>query len=225
LSDVEPRVDEMGDGALLVTFGDRIDVGLNRSARMLTEAVQAARANGVPFSRPVPAYASVLIPFDPLAVDPAKARAIVTELASDAVGAADTYPERSTPVIDIEVRYGGADGPDMEAVAELHHLRPDQVVELHAGAEYRVFFLGFAPGFAYLGLLPAELVTPRLPSPRQVVPAGSVGIAGRQTGIYPFAMPGGWRIIGRTDARLWDLSRSEPALLLPGDRIRFVPVT
>ena len=127
-------------------------------------------------------------------------------------------------LVEVPVRYGGADGPDLDEVARLHDLRAEDVVEIHAGAEYDAFFLGFAPGFAYLGPLPASIVTPRLDVPRPRVPAGSVAIAGAQTAVYPTETPGGWRLIGRTDARLWDASRQEPALIRPGDRVRFVPI-
>jgi KipI family sensor histidine kinase inhibitor len=220
----EPRIDELGDGALLVTFGDRIDLELNRRASWLADAVEAARAGGIRLGRPIPAYASVLVPFDPLDVDAAEARAVVTGLAAKSAEADVAGAEAPAAPIEIGVRYGGEAGLDLADVAALHDLRPDDVVELHAGVEYRVFFLGFAPGFAYLGPLPAELATPRLASPRERVPAGSVGIAGQQTAIYPAAMPGGWRLIGRTDTVMWDLARSRPALLGPGDRVRFVPI-
>ena len=135
-------------------------------------------------------------------------------------------PEGRSRLATIAVRYGGADGPDLDEVAALHGLRPSDVVDLHAGATYRVFFLGFAPGFAYLGPLPAELVTPRRATPRERVPAGSVAIAGEQTGVYPFETPGGWQLIGRTEERLWDLDpdRRSPALLQPGDSVRFRPL-
>jgi KipI family sensor histidine kinase inhibitor len=128
-------------------------------------------------------------------------------------------------LVEIEVRYGGADGPDLDDVARLHDLRPEDVVEIHAGAEYLAYFLGFAPGFAYLGPVPASIATPRLDLPRPRVPPGSIAIGGTQTAVYPTETPGGWRLIGRTDSRVWDLAREPPALITPGDRVRFVPVT
>ena len=219
---VEPRVEPLGDGALLVTLGDRIDVELNARAHALADAVARLREEDPRFGRAVPAYASVLIRFDPVAVDPDEGREVVARLLEEA-SARPTQAHGRDP-IKIPVRYGGPDGPDLADVATLHDLRPADVVDLHTAAEYRVFFLGFAPGFAYLGPLPDRIVTPRLATPRERVPAGSVGIADAQTGVYPFALPGGWRIIGRTEAAMWDLARDEPSLLRPGDRVRFVAI-
>jgi KipI family sensor histidine kinase inhibitor len=124
----------------------------------------------------------------------------------------------------VPVRYGGPDGPDLaEVAARTGHSEAD-VVRLHAAVEYRVFCVGFVPGFPYLGLVPEELALPRRATPRLRVPAGSVAIAGRQTGIYPADTPGGWHLIGRTDLPVWDPGREPPALLQPGARVRFVPV-
>lgn len=222
-------IDTLGDAALLVTFGDLIDLGLNRQAHAYAEAVERLRITDPRFGHAVTAYASVLIPFDPLALDATAARAIVAGLEtepdprSSPRGVGRDAAGRAAAVVEIHVRYGGHDGPDLAQVASLHGLRPSDVIELHAARVYDVFFLGFAPGFAYLGTLPEQIVTPRLPRPRERVPAGSVGIAGEQTGIYPFSMPGGWRLIGRTELVMWDAEREPPALLAPGDRVRFVP--
>jgi inhibitor of KinA len=217
-----PGVELLGDGALLVTFGDTIDVELNARAHGLAEAVSRLRERDPRFGRPVPAYASVLIPFDPLAVDLDEGREVISGLLAEE--GAWRGPASSREPVEVPVRYGGEHGPDLADVAALNDMNPSEVVALHAGSEYRVFFLGFAPGFAYLGPLPARIATPRLATPRERVPAGSVGIAGAQTGVYPFALPGGWRIIGRTDAAMWDLHRDMPSLLQPGDRVRFVAI-
>ncbi len=127
-------------------------------------------------------------------------------------------------LVEIPVCYGGAFGPDLEDVAALHGLTPAEVIRWHSSPRYRVLFLGFLPGFAYLTGLPPGLATPRLDTPRQSVPAGAVGIGGAQTGVYPLDSPGGWRIIGRTPCLLFDSDREPPALLRAGDRVRFVPV-
>jgi 5-oxoprolinase (ATP-hydrolysing) subunit B len=126
--------------------------------------------------------------------------------------------------IEIPVRYGGIEGPDLPFVAEYAGIAEEDVIALHSAAEYVVYFLGFQPGFAYLGGLDPQIATPRRSSPRPRVPAGSVGIGGEQTGVYPIESPGGWQLIGRTDAMLFDPLRERPALLEPGDRVRFVPV-
>jgi 5-oxoprolinase (ATP-hydrolysing) subunit B len=215
------RIIAFGDAALLWTLGDHVDLDLAARAQAIATAIEEERRDEPGLGRAVPAHASVLVPFDPLAIEPEAVAAIVRR--------ATGRPRIPTGIVDqrapieIVVRYGGADGPDLDQVAALHDLRPSDVVELHAGAEYRVLFLGFAPGFAYLGGLPAPLVTPRRATPRTRVPAGSVGIAGEQTGVYPLAMPGGWQLIGRTETRLWDVTRRSPALLRPGDAVRFVP--
>nr|WP_228065871.1 5-oxoprolinase subunit PxpB [Superficieibacter sp. 1612_C1] len=133
--------------------------------------------------------------------------------------------EPDSRAIEIPVVYGGAQGPDLEEVARHSGLTPRQVVELHASVDYVVWFLGFQPGFPYLGGLPEQLITPRRAEPRLLVPAGSVGIGGAQTGIYPLPTPGGWQLIGTTPLALFDPAKSEPVLLRPGDSVRFIPQT
>ncbi|MEA2519333.1 MAG: inhibitor of KinA, partial [Chloroflexota bacterium] len=216
------------DAALLVILGDRVDPALARRAQIVAADLDAMRREGIAFGRPVPAHASVLVPFDPAEIDAERAAAIVRTRLTDGGGRVDDDPAidaaRLEPTIEIGVRYGGPDDPDLASVAAAHDLRPADVIELHANATYRVLFLGFAPGFAYIGGLPPALATPRRPTPRERVPAGSVGIAGEQTAVYPLAMPGGWQLIGRTEARLFDADRPEPALLRPGASVRFVPL-
>jgi KipI family sensor histidine kinase inhibitor len=222
----EPTIEPLGDAALLVVFGTRVAPELATRAAALAAALESARHAAPSIGRPVPAHASVLVPFDPLAIELDDAIGIVRWALASA-GAAPTAPgiDMAAAPIEIPVRYGGADGPDLDAVADLHDLRPADVVELHASATYDVRFLGFAPGFAYLGGLPPVLASPRRPSPRERVPSGSVGIAGEQTGVYPIAMPGGWQLIGRTEVVLFDPDDDPPALLQPGATVRFVPVT
>ena len=221
-----PSFEPIGDAGLLITFGSTVDPATPRQAQAVAAAIEAARAAVPAVGRPVPAHASILVPFDPLAI----ALEDVIGLARRAMTSAEAHPvsvavDAPAPItIEIHVRYGGLDGPDLDVVADLHGLRPADVVELHTAASYHVLFLGFAPGFAYLGGLPPTLVTPRRASPRERVPAGSVGIAGEQTGVYPLAMPGGWQLIGRTDTELFDPERDPPALFHPGAMVRFVPV-
>jgi inhibitor of KinA len=168
-----------------------------------------------------PAYCSILLKFDPILLRHEELQETLR-----------SYIERMKKIelsearlVEIPVCYGGEFGPDLKDVAELHGMTSESVIELHASTIYRVYFLGFAPGFAYLGELPAALVTPRLPSPRRSVSAGSVGIAGRQTGVYPIATPGGWRLLGRTPVAMFQPSRAQMSLLAIGDRVRFVPIS
>lgn len=160
-----------------------------------------------------PAYASTLIVFDPLQTTHAEVERAAAALAQK--------PATSGAHHEIPVLYNG---PDLESVAQLHNLTPTQLIELHSGALYTVAFLGFVPGFAYLSGLPPALHTPRLPSPRKSVPAGSVAIAGDQAGIYPLATPGGWQLLGTTTVTLFDPARTPMSLLQPQDTVRFQPV-
>jgi inhibitor of KinA len=227
------RVEHFGDAALLVVLGEHVDRAVNDRVHRLAFGLdlRAARLPGLGVT--VPAYASVLVPFDPSVLAEADVRGVIEDAlraAGEAVAAKKpaAAPEPATaadlgPVTHVPVRYGGADGPDLAEVAVRTGLSEDDVVRLHAGAEYRVFCMGFVPGFPYLGMLPEELALPRRSTPRLRVPAGSVAIAGRQTGIYPSDTPGGWHVIGRTDLSAWDPHRDPPALLEPGARVRFVP--
>jgi KipI family sensor histidine kinase inhibitor len=162
-----------------------------------------------------PAYESLLIVFEPLACDHAELESQVRDISHA------PPPVAARRMVEIPVRY---DGTDLRDVAALHGITTDRVIELHSSSEYAVAFLGFMPGFAYLTGLPDELATPRLDTPRRRVEAGSVGIAGRQTGVYPFSSPGGWRLIGQTTLEMFRVDRTEPSLLRTGDRVRFKPV-
>ena len=216
------RAIRLGEDALLLRLGDGIDATVNARVHALAARIDAARP---PWLRDlVPAYASLALfvdgdafagGADPLAVAETWLRAL-PPVDADAASSTGRMQE-------IAVRYGGVDGPDLDAVAAHAGLSPRQVVELHAAGEYRVAMLGFAPGFPYLLGLDPRIAMPRLETPRQRVEAGSVGIGGAQAGIYPRPGPGGWRIIGRSDVVLFDPARDPPSLLVPGDRVRFVP--
>lgn len=218
-------IEPFGDRAFLVVLGGGINRSVNARVHTLAAALRAEVADGVAWGRPVPAYESVLVPFDPEAMDPGQAQDRLAALA-DAIEAAPAraHGPDACPVVEIPTRYGGADGPDLDEVSRRTGLSPDDVVALHRGSVYAVHLLGFSPGFAYLGTLPRRLDVPRRDAPRTFVPAGSVAIAGRQTGVYPTPSPGGWNIIGRTDAALWDPRRDPPSLLSPGQRVRFTAV-
>lgn len=214
-----------GDSAVLVQLGG--GPGVETSLRVHALARHLARATGgLPgWERPVPAASSVLLPIDP--VEPGVEAAVlrVEGLVADVLSSLDD--ERASAeeggLIEIPVVYGGPDGPDLDAVADMTGLSPADVVEAHAATTYTALFLGFAPGFAYLGPLVPSLVVARRAEPRQSVPAGSVAIAGPHAAIYPIDSPGGWWILGRTPARLWDPLREPPAMLAPGARVRFIP--
>jgi inhibitor of KinA len=218
-----PSVLPFGDAALLVELDTATSIAGARRARVLAEAIEALRAREPAVDAPVATAASILVPFNPERLDPAGARQLV-EVALATVGDAPAEPVAGT-LHEVPVIYGGGGGPDLEAVATEVGLRPSDVVELHAGTAYEVLFLGFAPGFAYLGEVPARLVVPRLATPRVRVPAGSVAIAGAMTAVYPQASPGGWRILGRTDTVMFDPGAAPPARFRAGDRVRFVPAS
>jgi KipI family sensor histidine kinase inhibitor len=202
------------DRSLLLVFDDRISLAAHWDVLRLTPLLGTVR--GV--TNVHPAYASILIDFDPRRIRHRDIERAATDLFAQAADA--PLPEPRT--VEIPVTYGGGDGPDLEAVAALTGHTPDEVVALHSGTEYLVYFLGFSPGFPYLGGMPESIAAPRLETPRRSVPAGSVAIGGRQTGVYPICSPGGWRIVGRTPLRLFDAGADPPVLLRMGDRVRFV---
>ena len=209
-----------GEAALLVVLGETTGVREARRARALCRAIDAIRSQDPRWSAPTPAAASVLVPFDPLSLDDEEAREVLARLAAGIP--ADPSPDPDARDVVIPVRYGGGDGPDLPDVAGELGVPPDAIVAAHAGAEHEVLFLGFAPAFAYLAGSPEWLAVARLATPRVRVPAGSVGIAGHLSGIYPHASPGGWRIVGRTEMTIFDAGAERPALLRPGDRVRFM---
>lgn len=213
------RIVPCGDRALLVELGHGIDPAVHERVLRLYAALQAEPPPGV--EEVQPGYHAVLVLYDPLAVRPAMLAARIRSLL-DRPPAAPLPP---AALVELPVCYGGEFGPDLPEVARRTGLEPEEVVRLHAAPTYRVYCLGFLPGFAYLGGLDPRLAMPRRATPRVRVPAGSVGIGGRQTGVYPVASPGGWHLIGRTPAPLYLPDREPPCLLRPGDRVRFVPVT
>ena len=204
------------DRSLLLSFGDEISFDAHLAVARLTRCLLGVRG----ILNLHPAYSSVLVDFDPRLRSHAQVEALVRERIAAQADQPPPEPRR----VEIPVCYGGESGPDLSDVARHTGLTEQRVVELHASAEYLVYFVGFATCFPYLGGLPPELATPRLPAPRKHVPVGSVAIGGVQAGIYPLSSPGGWRLIGRTRLTLFDPSASPPPLLRMGDRVRFVPV-
>jgi inhibitor of KinA len=246
-----PVVEPLGDAAVMIRFGDRIGLETHRAvrrfARMLEEYAIPA------MTEYVPAYASVLVHYDvALAArmmeragtsSPFEAvagwcktllgRMDLTEEEPADPGSSDSSSSKEPvdssgsvqPPVEIPVCYGGAFGPDLEDVARHNGLTPEEVVRIHSGTEYFTYMLGFLPGFPYLGGMSERIATPRKQTPRLRVPAGSVGIAGSQTGIYPLESPGGWQLIGRTPLALFRPEDDPPVLVKPGDRVRFHPIS
>lgn len=213
-----PRLHASGDSLLLVELDARMAPEVNARAVALAAALRAARLAGV--RDVVPSYAAVGVHVDPLRLDVAALERAVAE-------AWDVGPVAAAEggrLVEIPVCYGGEFGPDLDEVAGFARCSADDVVRWHSETVYRVYMLGFLPGFAYLGAVDETIAMPRRQTPRPAVPAGSVGIAGRQTGVYPTESPGGWRLVGRTPWRMFDAGRARPALLDAGDRVRFVPV-
>jgi KipI family sensor histidine kinase inhibitor len=211
------RLVQCGDRSLLVYLGATIDPAVNQRVHALTHALRHKQHPAV--TEVTPSYHSVLVEYDPVRIRPDQVEELVRTAAQ-----APVPSQEVTRVVEIPVCYGGELGPDLENVAAHTGLPAAEVVERHAADLYRVYCLGFSPGFPYLGGLNPALATPRLKEPRTKVPAGSVAIGGNQTGVYPEASPGGWQLIGQTPFRLFDAERQPPALLEPGDSIRFVPI-
>ena len=215
-----PRVVPAGDSAILIELGSEIAPEISSMVFALTDRIKDAGLNSG--LEVLPTYRSVLVYYDPLVCS-------YSEMFDAVNGALERLVEpvnvnSSLKIIEIPVVYGGDDGPDLDFVADHAGITKDAVIELHSGTDYRVYMLGFSPGFPYLGGLDERIAAPRLKTPRVLVPAGSVGIAESQTGVYPDAGPGGWRIIGRTSVPLFDVNSSTPSLITPATKVRFIPV-
>jgi len=207
-----------GDSAVIVEFEERIDAAVNSRVVALARSIQTARLGGV--LDVVPTFRSVAVYFDPLRTD---FDALSDRLQHAAAEARAVAATPSAP-IRIPVWYGGAFGPDLAEVARFAGLTEAEVIARHSAPVYRVFMLGFVPGFAYMGTVDPTIAAPRRSTPRVKVPSGSVGVAGGQTGVYPAETPGGWQIVGRTPLRPFELSRAEPFLLKAGDHVQFYPI-
>jgi len=212
---VKPRVVPFGEGALLVELGNEFQEDVVAWARGIASHWETILKLGPA----VPAYASVVLRFDPLRIESARAETFAAELLARGESAAVAATKQGR-LVEIPTTY---DGPDLAETAERSKLSVDELVALHATRDYTAYFLGFMPGFAYCGRLDPKIVSSRLERPRERVPAGSVAIADGQTGVYPFASPGGWRLIGRTERAMFDPSAADPVLISAGDRVRFVP--
>jgi inhibitor of KinA len=209
----------VGDKAVLVEFGSEISPDINRQVHAFDRAVAYLGLPGV--EECVPTYRSLLVYYDPATVSYERVVLALKDLEARVGAFGDTSRGQR---VEVPVTYGGEYGPDLEYVARYHHLSESDVIRLHTSRDYHVYMIGFVAGFPYLGEVPDEIATPRLSTPRLRVPAGSVGIAETQTGIYPCEAPGGWQIIGRTPLRLFDVEQSPPAAMRPGDTVKFTPI-
>jgi inhibitor of KinA len=216
----------LGDSAVMITLGDAIDERTHRLVRAASERIRSEPPQG--FIDLVPAFISIVVHYDPIVASNkggGSPQRSVVQFLRDRLEGLDVAELAEPRMVEVPVCYGGELGPDLDDVANAHGLTADEVVQLHAGGDYLVYMVGFMPGFAYLGGLPERLSTPRRKTPRTAVPAGTVGIGGRQTGVYPLVSPGGWNLIGRTPVKIFDIAREQPALLLTGDRVRFRPIS
>ncbi len=215
----EVQFQPASDQSLLVYFGRHITLEAHQRVRKLLRLLEQKPIAGVRNLNP--AYCSMHITFDALQLN----HAALEQILRGYIGRLDAMRLPEGRELKIPTCYGGEFGPDLDEVAALHGITPAQAIELHASVTYIVYFLGFVPGFAYLGELPEALATPRLDAPRRSTPAGSVGIAGNQTGVYPFATPGGWRIIGRTPIAMFRPDRKAMSFFSIGDRVRFTAIS
>ena len=209
----------MGDRGLLLEFGDEISPEINRKVRRMALSIQAKAVPGV--VETVPTYRSLLVLYDPLFIPLEELKRRLKEIE----GELQQLPLPEPKLTRIPVLYGGEYGPDLKYVADYHRSTAEEIVRFHCSRPYLIYLIGFMPGFPYMGELPEALVTPRLKTPRLVVPMGSVAIAQKQTGIYPMDSPGGWQILGRTPVRMFDAEKEPPAYLRMGDLVQFYPIT
>ena len=212
-------ISPVGDSAILISFGDVICPTINRKIQRVIETIQDMKDPAI--YELIPAYTSLMIQYDALAYSYTELKSKLEPVLSINI---DISEEDRVTVVEIPTLYGGDYGPDLSSVASYHNMSEHDVIKIHSGTDYLVYMLGFIPGFAYLGGMNPCIATPRLQAPRQSIPAGSVGIAGEQTGIYPSQSPGGWQIIGRTPVVMYDLERESPSLLSAGQYVRYIPI-
>lgn len=208
-----------GDRSVLVEFGDEIDEQTNRSVRFLAELIDSSQLKGV--NETILGYTNLLINYDPVDITYEQLKKRIITL----IKKIDRFEPQEENVIEIPVLYGSEWGPDLSDVAEFNNLTEEEVIHIHTEPSYLVYFLGFTPGFPFLGGMSEKIITPRLSNPRTRIRAGSVGIANNQTGIYPVSSPGGWRLIGHTPIPLYAPKKEWPFLLSPGDKLKFKAIT
>ena len=219
-----PRIIPASDSALLIEFGDSIDYTINARVYALQRVIETSDIAPA-VEEFIPSYRSLLVEYDSSKFSHAEMHDRVAHLVERNTETTASIIDGDEQIRQIPVAYGGEYGPDLETVADYAGLSVDDVTSIHSGTDYHVFMLGFAPGFPYLGGMDERIACPRLATPRTLVPAGSVGIAESQTGVYPNASPGGWQLIGRTPMALFDVNTDPPVAMLPGNKVNFVPIS
>lgn len=209
-----------GDSALVMEFGNEISVDINKKIRKMMDNIKKEKIDGI--VELVPTYCSLLVNYDALKLD---YQSLVEKLKNLLQDEKETMEEEEVTLIEIPTLYNDDFGPDLSYVAEYNKLSKEEVIDIHTGRDYLVYMLGFMPGFTYLGGMSEKIATPRLESPRLQIYPGSVGIAGKQTGMYPSLSPGGWRIIGRTPLKLYNPDSDPPVYINAGDYIRYVSIS
>ncbi|ABY92882.1 5-oxoprolinase subunit PxpB [Thermoanaerobacter brockii subsp. lactiethylicus] len=216
----KPKILLCGDKAVIVEFGNEISEECNKKVVNLYRTLEKEKSAGI--ISMIPTYRSLLIKYDPLKIAYDELLKLIESSNKDKNESTEEFRSK---IYEIPVAYGGEFGPDLDFVAKYHNMTAEEIISIHTQPFYRIYMVGFTMGFAYLGGMSEKIATPRLENPRTEIKAGSVGIAGNQTGIYPLSSPGGWRIIGRTPVRLYDPERERPILFEAGNYIKFVPIT
>lgn len=220
------RIYPLGDAAIVMQFGEHISQEVHQRVRAFASYLEKHPVPGL--IEQVPAFTTVTVYYDPWLLSEKGKRdpyQKVVDLLLEMLSKVGGSKEETSRIVEVPVCYGGDFGPDLAFVARHNHLSEEEVIAMHTAGDYLVYMIGFAPGFPYLGGMNEQIATPRKSSPRARIPQGSVGIAGKQTGIYSIETPGGWQLIGRTPLLLFDPYRSKPSLLYTGDRVRFVPIS
>ncbi|MFD1065967.1 5-oxoprolinase subunit PxpB [Oceanobacillus locisalsi] len=220
----------LSERAMIITLGEGIDPNLHAYVQHVMSILNENPFEG--YVESVPSYTGITVFYDPIKVrkntrHKKNIYQVVMQWLQERVNEAgkDYTPESKQHIVEIPVCYGGDFGPDLSDVAKKNALKEEEVIHIHANGEYLVYMIGFAPGFPFIGGMSEEIATPRKEKPRELVPAGAVGIAGAQTGVYPFATPGGWQLIGQTHVTLFDVDREQPSLLKAGDIVKFKPIS
>ena len=225
-------IEPAGDAAIVIRYGNEIEYSVHRKVQMLSNYLTQNSFKG--FIECIPSYTSLTVFYDPLLVEKSHAYKVgqivspyktVRSIIEDILSNLKDEEAKAHRTVEIPVCYGGECGPDLEFVAKQNNLTTDEVISLHSGGEYLVYMLGFAPGFPFLGGMSEKIATPRRSTPRTSIPAGSVGIAGKQTGVYPISTPGGWQLIGQTPLSLFLSEKEPPSLLQAGDIVKFYPIS